>query len=206
MSRPLSVGLTGGLASGKSTVLKVMEQQGAHVSRADDVAREAMRPGTALHKTIADEFGPECLNEAGELDRHYLADRVFSTPHLKTKLEQLIHPVVFDRHQANLTELARTSATQVAVFEAAVLIETGRVHEFDVLVVVTCSPEQQLERAVARGMSVEDAKARLETQGPVSDKLKHADIVIDTSGTLAETQLRAETVYERLVVLSESLA
>jgi len=195
----LRVGLTGGLASGKSFVGETLAQLGCHVLQADRLGHEVLRVGGEAYVPVVREFGSGVLNEAGEIDRRALAAQVFGKPERLALLNSFVHPPVMRREEEWLALVGREDPHGIAVVEAAILIETGSYHRFDKLIVVTCDVEQQVERSMKRdGAAREEVLARLGRQMPLAGKLKFADFVIDTSGTKEETVRQTRAVYESL--------
>lgn len=181
--RPCSVALTGGLASGKSTVASLLEARGAAVLDADQVVRSLYQPGEAGATAVGGLFGGGVLAAGGGVDRGALGDLVLSDPDARGRLERAIHPLVRERVAAWLDELrARSSPPPLAVVEAALLVETGAYRAYDLLAVVWCPRERQLERARERGMSLERARALLAAQLPLDVKRDLADLAVDNSG------------------------
>jgi len=195
----LRVGLTGGLATGKSFVGRCLADLGCHLLKADDLGHEVMQPGGAAFAGVVKEFGPGILDETGHIDRRALGARVFGKPHLLKTLNQLVHPAVIAMEEEWMRGIARTEPSAIAVVEAAILIETGSYHRFDKLVLTVCSTEQQIERAVKRdGLSREEVLERLQRQMPLEEKRKYADYVIDTSGEKEMTLAQASRLFEAL--------
>jgi dephospho-CoA kinase len=148
---------------------------------------------------VVREFGSDILSEAGEIDRHALAARVFGAPERLARLNSLVHPPVLRREEALMAEFAKHEPDGIAVVEAAILIETGSYKRFDRIILVTCSEEQQVERAMRReGALLDDVRARLGRQMPLDEKRKYADFVIDTSGEKEDTLRQTRAVYEAL--------
>lgn len=176
---PCTVGLTGGLASGKSTVAALLAGLGAEIFDADAAVRELYRPGGAGARDVAFLFGGVVLDADGGVDRVRLAERVLSDPEARRRLEGAIHPLVRTLVEAWVAGLEPHA---VAVVEAALLVETGSWRRYDLLAVVFCTAEQQLERALARGVPAERARALLEAQRPPDELRALADVVIDNSG------------------------
>jgi dephospho-CoA kinase len=193
------VGLTGGLACGKSFVGKTLERLGAHLIHADDLGHYALAPGGEAYAPVIREFGREILDPEGRIDRHRLAVLVFSNPERLEKLNAIVHPAVH-RLQQKLEEKIRAADPQaMIVVEAAILIEIGSYKNYDRIILVTCDEEQQIERALSRGgVSVDDVKARISRQLPPEVKRKFADYFIDTSGTKEDTIRQTRAVYEKL--------
>lgn len=195
----LKVGLTGGLASGKTFVGQALEELGCRVLQADEIGRQVMEPGGEAFAEILKEFGPEILAPDGSIDRKRLAGIVFEDPERLAALNRLVHPWVIRRENDWLERLAEEDPRAIAVVEAAVMIEAGTHKRFDRLIVAACSQEQQIERAVQRGgMTREEALARIRRQIPLEEKIKLADFVIDTGGTREQTLQQVREVYEAL--------
>ena len=200
MRRFLLVGLTGGIATGKSTVSQMFAHLGAKVVDADLLAREVVMPGQPALAEIVAEFGADVLQPDGHLDRKRLGAIVFSDPERRKRLEQITHPAIHVRQQRVLSVYEEEAFEGVVLWDAAVLIESGGHKRMDKLVVVLTDPATELARLMARdGMGDEEARGRIATQMPVADKAKLADYVIDNSGTRAETERRVREVYEQLL-------
>ncbi len=193
---PYVIGLTGNIATGKSTVARMLKDLGATVIDADRVAHEVMRAGTPVHRAVVGAFGPEVLRPDGEIDRARLGAIVFSDPQALARLEAIVHPAV-------LEEVARRIAaalTPVVVVEAIKLIESGMADTFDALWVTTCPAEEQVRRLMAdRGLSRRDAEQRVRAQPPQEAKIARADIVISTDGSLEETRTQVEAAWRALL-------
>jgi dephospho-CoA kinase len=195
----LKVGLTGGLACGKSFVGEALASLGCYLLQADQLGHEVLRPGGAAYADVVREFGPGILAPTGEIERRALAAQVFESPERLALLNSLVHPPVLRQEEEWMARIADQDPHAIAVVEAAILIETGSFRRFDKLIVVSCEEQQQIERARKRdGVSREDALARLRRQMPVSEKRQFADFIIDTSGTKQETLRQTRTVYEAL--------
>ncbi len=199
----LRVGLTGGLASGKSFVGRELARLGCQVISADELGHDVMLPGEEAFAPTLAEFGPEILNAGGQIDRAKLAATVFVDPARLEKLTRIVHPAVTRKQQALVADIATSQPGAIVVIEAAILVETGSYRNFDKLIVAVCSREQQIERARARENStLEDVLARLDRQLPLEEKQKLADYVIDTSGTKEEALAQTRQVYQSLRSLS----
>lgn len=194
----LRVGLTGGLASGKSFVGRALAELGCHLIQADELGREAMEPGGEAYDAVVAEFGPEVLREDGTLDRRRLAALVFEDGDRLARLNALVHPIVIRREEEIMAALAERDPHGIAVVEAAILIETGSYRRFDRIVLAWCRPEQQIERALERGLTREEALARLRRQMPLEEKRKYAHYVIDTSGSREDTLRQVRELYDCL--------
>jgi len=201
VSRPfLLAGLTGGIATGKSTVAAMFRALGAVVIDADVLAREVVEPGEPALAAIAKEFGPGVLQPDGRLDRKALGAIVFADPDRRRRLEALTHPPIRDRFVRRLAELTDQGFRGVALFDAPVMIESGNYKTMDRLVVVITDEATQLARLMARdGCSREDALRRIRSQMPLADKARLADHVIDNSGDRAATEAQVRRVYEALL-------
>lgn len=200
MPHPLRVGLTGGLACGKSFVGKTLASLGAHLIHADDLGHQALAPDGEAYAPAVQEFGREILDPDGHIDRRRLAALVFGNPERLAKLNAIVHPAVY-RLQLNLEQQILAADPQaLIVVEAAILIESGSYKNYDLIILVTCTEEQQIERAVSRdGVTLEDVKARLSRQLPLDIKRKFADYMINTSGTKEDTIRQTREVYGKLV-------
>jgi len=178
--KPCTVGLTGGLASGKSTVSGILERLGAEVFDCDSYVHELYRPGGAGALDVGYLFGDRVLAPDGGVDRARLAELVLADPAARARLEGAIHPLVRDGVEGWLATLGPSA---VAVVEAALLVETGSWRNYDLLAVVWCDPEQQLRRAVERGVPEDRARGLLAAQMPIEEKRELAQVVIDNSGS-----------------------
>jgi dephospho-CoA kinase len=195
----LKVGLTGGLASGKTLVGEVLAGGGCLVIEADELGHEALAPGGEAYDAVAREFGREILTSDGAIDRQQLGTLVFGWPDRLARLNALVHPSVLRREDELIAEFAAREPRGIAVVEAAILIETGSSRRFDRIILVRCAVEQQVERALRRDGAVEaDVRARISRQMPLDEKRKFADFVIDTSGQKEDTWRQARAVYEAL--------
>jgi dephospho-CoA kinase len=192
----LLVGLTGGIASGKSTVSALLAERGAEVIDADHIARQVVMPGTHAWYKIRDHFGPGVLFADGAIDRQALADIVFADPAKLTVLNEITHPEIFARIADRLE--AHHDKNVVVVLDAALLIEAGLADGVDVLVVTHSPREIQLERLAAKGMGARDAEARIGAQLAPDKRLARADIVIDNTGSLEDLARRVDELWEEL--------
>ena len=212
----LKVGLTGGIASGKSVVGEMFTGLGAHVVQADLIAHLLLQPGEPVYKVVVQHFGKEILSPDGSVDRRKLAEAAFGSPDRNVpsrieELNQIIHPAVIQRQEQWMDEVIREDPNAVAMVEAALILEAGAAKGFDRLVVVTCRPEQRIERWARRlHVDTETAKRevvrRMSAQLPDEEKVKAADYVIDNSGWLDETQRQVKDIYAKLKAESESKA
>ena len=197
--RFLLVGLTGGIATGKSTVAGMLRALGAEVIDADQLAREVVQPGEPALAAIVREFG-DVLQLDGTLDRKKLGAIVFNDTPRRKRLEAITHPAIRERFLARLQALQAHGFEGLVVFDAPVMIESGNYRNMDRLVVVVTDEATQRTRLMARdGMSTPEATARMATQMPVTDKAKLADYVIDNSGDRAATEARTREVVAALL-------
>jgi dephospho-CoA kinase len=204
----LKVGLTGGIASGKSVVGEMFATLGVRVIQADLIAHELMQPGQAVYQEVVRCFGARILNPNGTINRPKLAEAAFGSPHPNTpsrieQLNRIVHPAVIKRQDEWMEEVGRQDPSAVAMVEAALILEAGAGERFDRLVVVTCQPEQRIRRWALR-LKVDEETARREVmrrmaaQLPDEEKVKAADYVIDNSGWLDETQRQVRGVFSKL--------
>jgi dephospho-CoA kinase len=202
--RPLQrIALTGGIATGKSVCLRRLEELGAPVIDADVVARAVVAPGTPALAAIVTRFGPSMLRPDGSLDRAALGALVFADAEARADLERIVHPAVYDAIERWFDERASEAADnrgpRLAIADIPLLYETGQERRFDRVVVAACSPQEQLARLMARDRMAEDeARRRIAAQWPIDHKRARADLVIDTSGTLAETMANVDRVWQAL--------
>jgi len=194
----LRMGLTGGIASGKSAVAAMLREMGFLVIEADIVAHKLIDPGQPAHDEVLREFGADLADASGRIDRAKLASIVFADPAKLAKLNKIIHPRVEEIVFRQFAEWERMGVRDAAFVEAALLVEAGLAQKLDGLVVTHCEPEQQLERLRARGMSEVEAKRRLAAQMPVGEKLRYATEKIDCSGTLEETRAQVRALAAKL--------
>jgi len=195
----LKVGLTGGLACGKSFVGEALASYGCLLIQADELGHAVLAPGGEAYETVIREFGSEIVAAGGAIDRRQLAARVFGDEAALARLNALVHPPVVRREEQLIAAFAAREPHGIAVVEGAILIETGSYRRFDRLILVVCQEQQQLERALRReGASEADIRARLANQMPLDQKRKFADFVIDTSGAKEDTLRQTRAVYEEL--------
>jgi len=200
----LKVGLTGGIAAGKSVVGEMFAALGAHVIQADKISHQLMQPGAAVYQEVVSHFGAKILNPDGSVNRGRLAELAFGDgPSRVQELNQIVHPAVIRRQQEWMVRVRERNSHAVAIVEAALILEASMGENLDRLVVVTCRPEQRVERW-ARRRKVDEEAARLEVarrmaaQLPDEEKIKAADYLIDNSGSLDETRRQVEEVYGKL--------
>jgi dephospho-CoA kinase len=193
----LKVGLTGGIGSGKSAVSALLAERGAVVIDADGIAREVVEPGTPGLAAVVAEFGPDVLRPDGTLDRAALGRRVFPDPAALARLNAITHPRIGER-TAEL--FAQAEGAQVVVHDVALLVENGLAPAYDEVVVVAAEPATQLDRLVRlRGMTEEDARARIAAQAPLADKLAVATHVVRNDGSRDELVAQVDALWAALV-------
>jgi dephospho-CoA kinase len=196
----LLVGLTGGIATGKSTVDALLRELGCEIIDADVLAREVVEPGEPALEEIVAEFGRGVLEASGRLDRKALGAIVFADPERRRKLEAFTHPRIRERFQRQLEALAARGFRGLVFFDAAVLIESGNYRNMDKLVVVVVDEATQIARLMARdGIDRDEALRKIRSQMPLAEKVKLADHVIDNSGDPATTAARVREVYRALL-------
>lgn len=193
----LTVGLTGGIASGKSIVARMLEETGCRVIEADLVAREFLRASNPVSQEIIAEFGPEILDASGAIDRAKLGEIVFGNQAKLARLNALTHPPVLKEIARQLAEIAQKDSSSIVVVVAALHVETGYYKAFDRLVVAWCTLEQQIARLVNRGITSEQAERRIASQLPLDQKRLLADDVIDCSRTIEDTREQTEQALDR---------
>ena len=195
----LKVGLTGGLASGKTFVGEELARLGCLLIQADELGHEVLEPGGEAYAGVVAEFGAGILTGDGRIDRARLAAEAFGAPERLARLNALVHPPVLDREEELIARFAANHPDGIAVVEAAILVEAGRYNDFDRMILVYCRPEQQLDRAMRRpGATEAGVRARLARQMPLEEKKKHVHFTIDTSAEKEDTLRQTRAVWEAL--------
>jgi dephospho-CoA kinase len=190
--------LTGGIASGKTTAGQILAEHGALVLDADFLAHLVMSPGGRAHDRIVERFGRGILDARGRIDRSRLGRRVFHDRGEREALNAIVHPEVIAEAERRLA--AYSGHSPVAVFDAALLVETGRYRDFHKLIVVRCSVDTQIRRLLARdNMTSEEAQSRIDAQAPLAEKVAVADYVVDTESTLRHTRGQVDRIYAMLL-------
>ncbi len=204
----LKLGLTGGIASGKSAVGEMFVNLGASLIQSDAIAHDLMRPGRPVYDEVVRHFGREILNSDGTINRPRLAEVAFSSGMGASarvqELNAIVHPAVIEFENNWMDDIARRNPNGIAVVEAALILEAGAGDRFDSLIVVTCSPEQRVQRFAQRtGISEEVARVevsrRMAAQMPDAEKIGAADFVIDNSGSLIDTEQQVRRVFGALL-------
>jgi len=198
----LRAGLTGGIASGKSTVAWMLRGLDVPLLEADPIGHELLEPGQEAREEIVREFGGGILGADGAVDREKLGAIIFSDHEKRARLNRILHPRILGVVQNWFAALDRPGGPELAVFSAALIIEAGYDKELDRVIVCWCSPEQQLERLRERGLSPEQARQRIAAQMPVDEKRRLADDVIDASGSIEATAHQVRELVERLKQLA----
>ena len=197
-ARLLRVGLTGGIACGKSTVAAMLRDLDMIILDADPLVHEMLESGQPVYEEVVREFGPEILTPDKKIDRAKLGAIVFADQKRLERLNQIIHPRVIELITKWFAVLDRPGGPPVAIIEAALLIEAGYRGKLDRLVVVRCDPEQQLARLRARGLTEEQARQRITAQMPSDEKARMADDVISSSGSFEDTRQQVERLADTL--------
>ena len=192
----LTVGLTGGIGSGKSTVASLLAERGAVIIDADALARDAVAPGSAGFQAVRDRFGDAVLTPDGDLDRAALAAVVFADADARRDLEAIVHPEVRLRIAQVIADHAGTD--DVVVLDSPLLVETGSHRDVAVVVVVSTAPSTQIDRLVTRGMQEGDARARSATQLPFESKAAVADVILDNDGSLDDLRSQVDRLWLQL--------
>jgi dephospho-CoA kinase len=200
----LRVGLTGGIACGKSTVAAIMRELGCHVLEADPLAHRMFEKGGPAYEDVVRAFGAEIVARDGAVDRKKLGAIVFASPAKLSKLNQIVHPHVILELERQYVELRRREPDGIAVVEAALLAEADYAYAFDRFVVAWCRREQQLERLLARGFTAEQAEQRIRSQMPIEEKRRLATDEVDCSGTVEFTRRQVEDMVTRFRQLTRA--
>ncbi len=197
----LVVALTGGIATGKSVVAKVLEELGCYIQHADKIARKLMEPGKPTWKKIVAHFGSRILNEDKTINRSRLGEIIFADKKERTYLNSLIHPLVLEKKKEAVNLLEKQGRYKIFVSEAALTIEAGFVDFFDKVIVVFCKKETQIKRLMERDkISRKEALKKIKSQMGPEKKLKYADYAIDSSGSVQSTVEQTERVYRSLML------
>lgn len=198
------VGVTGGIATGKSAVVEQFRQLGAAVISADELAREIVRPGEDALARLVERFGPGILLSDGNLDRKALAELIFADPEARRDLNRITHPAIARLSAARIASLQRQGAMLI-IYEAPLLFEAGAENRVERIVVVTAPAEVQRQRLMARdGLDERAAQARIEAQMPLADKVRRADFVVDNAGTVDDLAVKVRDLYDRLLELARN--
>src|SRR6202790_2188453 len=198
----LRVGLTGGIATGKTAVVAMLRELGCHVLEADKIGHQMIQPDGPAFEEVVREFGQGILTPEGLVDRKKLAAIVFADAKRIERLNAIVHPPILEEQSRQLAAIGQADAHAIAVVEAALLIEAGFDKKLEFLVVTWCTPEQQLARmtepGTGRGLTIEQARQRIAAQMPIEEKRQRADAVIDCSGTIERTRAQVIALFAKL--------
>jgi len=200
----LNVGLTGGIATGKSTVVRMLVRNGARVIDHDGLVHDLQEPGQPVWKRIVEVFGRDILDPEDRIDRKKLGTLVFDNEERRKTLEGIVHPAVLQEAQRQREEIAKENVNAIILSDIPLLLEVGLQDQFDLVLLVYAPPGVQIRRVMKRNsLSREDALARLKSQMPIDEKLQYADLVIRNDGTMRELEKRVHEVWEELLEREE---
>ena len=195
----LIVGLTGGVASGKSTVAKMFGREGGYIIDTDMLSREVVKPGSQGWLEVVNFFGRGILKEDQTLNRKKLGDIVFSDGDKRKKLEEILHPKIYERKVVKIKEIVNKDARAIVIIDVPLLIEVNRYKTVDKVILAYVSPEVQTARLMERdGFSLTEARKRISSQMPIDSKVKYADFVINNEGPLSKTEKAVKAVFRQL--------
>ncbi len=203
-TRGTIVGITGGIACGKTTVSELLAEKGAIPINADEIGHQLLKADSPVIDELTDAFGQDILDASGDVSRKKLGAIVFKDKAARERLNSILHPLIIQRSRAQARQRVEEDPTCIVLLDAPLLIEAGAYDTVDLIVVVTASPETQLrrtlERSVAQGrpLTETEAQARIDSQMPVSEKVKYADVVIENEGTLEDLHREVDALWERL--------
>ena len=195
----LIIGLTGGVASGKTAVSQILREEGAYLIDADQIARELVQPHTPTWNELIRVFGKEILQEDGSIHRKRLAAKVFPDPEQRNLLNRILHPRIKAEMNRRVKEIGQKDPNAIVVIDAALIVELGDHREMDKVIVVTSTKEQQIERLRDRdGTNQDEAQRIFSSQMPLEEKMKVADFIIRNEGSFEETKRRVKEVFQEL--------
>ena len=194
----LRVGLTGGIATGKTTVASMLRERDVPVLDADPLGHALLEPGQAAYEEVVSAFGKDILDGCGNVSRAKLGALIFADAEKRTRLNQILHPRILQIVQKWFAALDEPNGPEFAVVEAALLVEANYTSNLDKLIVSWCGPKQQMERLLRRGLSQQEAQQRIASQMPPDEKRKRADILIDCSGSFEDTERQVNQAVEQL--------
>ena len=199
----LKVGLTGGIASGKSVIGEMFAALGVHLIQADAISHQLIEPGNPVYDQVVQHFGQEILEADGRINRRKLAAIAFGEPPRIEELNRIVHPAVLEKQKQWMNETGRKDPTSIVMVEAALILEAGARKQFDRLIVVTCRPEQRIQRVAERlhldfDSAKKEVERRMASQLSDEEKVKAADYVIDNSGSLEEGRKRVQEIFGEL--------
>lgn len=200
----INVGLTGGIGSGKSTVLKLFEKRGAFLIDFDELAHRVEEPGTETWKKIVDHFGHDIIHDDGTVNRVKLGAIVFGSPVQRAALNAIVHPAVFEEWRRRIDEIKNTKGDAIIISDVPLLIEAGMQTLFDCVILIYLPPDTQIERIMKRnGFSRHEAQERLAAQMPIGDKIPLCDFVIGNEGSIGETERKVDEVWKAITKLPD---
>ncbi len=200
----LNVGLTGGIACGKSTVAKMLVDCGAHLIDFDLLAHKVQEPGKPAWQKVVDCFGKKILIPDGKIDRVKLGNIVFDDPNKIRQLNEIVHPFVYQEWGARLEKIGRKDNHAIVLSDVPLLFEGKKQHLFDLTLLILVEPEDQIRRLMARNhISKEEAQKRLNSQMPIGEKKALADRVIDNTGSMAKTEKLVKKIWRELMILEK---
>ena len=200
--RGIIVGITGGIACGKTTVSELLAEKGAIPINADEIGHQLLKADSPVISELVDAFGQEILEESGDVSRKKLGAIVFNDKSARERLNTILHPLIIQRSRTLARQLVMENPSCVVLLDAPLLIEAGAYNSVDLIVVVTASPETQLQRILERSqvqnrpLSETEAQARIDAQMPVAEKVKYADVVIENEGALDELNKQVDALWE----------
>ena len=203
-TRGIIVGITGGIACGKTTVSDLLAEKGAIPINADEIGHQLLKADSPVIGELTDAFGQDILDESGDVSREKLGAIVFNDKAAREQLNSILHPLIIERSRGHARQLVTEDPTCIVLLDAPLLIEAGAYDTVDLIVVVTASSETQLrrtlERSVAQGrpLTETEVQARIDAQMPVTEKVKYADVVIENEGTLEELHRQVDALWEKL--------
>ena len=202
--RGIIVGITGGIACGKTKVSELLAEKGAIPINVDEIGHQLLRFDSPVIDELVDTFGPEILDQSGDGSRKKLGAVVFNDKSARERLNAMLHPLIIQRSRSRAQQLVNDDASCVVLLDAPLLIEAGAYDAVDLIVVVTTSVETQLQRILERSqqqnrpLTKADAQARIDSQMPLSEKVKYADVVIENEGSIEELQKQVESLWDKL--------
>ncbi len=202
--RGIIVGITGGIACGKTTVSQLLAEKGAIPINADEIGHQLLKADSPVITELTNEFGEDILEESGNISRKKLGAIVFVDKAARERLNSILHPLIIERSRTHAQQLVKEDPSCVVLLDAPLLIEAGAYDSVDLIVVVSSSPEIQIKRIIERSkaqnrpLTETDAQARIDSQMPLSEKIKYADVVIENEGTLEELKKQVDTLWDKL--------